>query len=244
MSKQGVLVLGDSHAKGFFAHGNRPYGASEDITIYGQAITGATVTGIGRLRSALDVNKRVRALIEQHLANCRHVVFAFGQVDVELGLYYRWVVKDEMVEPEVLFTEIVAQYIRNIKEMSQGITPLIKGINQTVLIRQNHAIRYTSRILLENEADQSPLTARLRAVYPSYDVRLYISNLFNEVLAKAAAAAGIGYFDINAAIVDKETGEVKDAYCPNFSDHHIVNSVQAHRIHIAHLLAATGRSQP
>ena len=124
---------------------------------------------------------------------------------------------------------------------------MIKGINQTVLKKQPHAFHYTSRILFEkagNPAKMAALKAKLLEVYPSYDVRLFINNMFNEILAEAAKKAGIAYFDINDAIVNKETGEVDDAFCPNFSDHHIVNSVAAHKLHIKHLMTAIGRSSP
>lgn len=241
MSEVGVLVLGDSHAKSFFPHGQIH---GQNISVYGEAMQAATVTGFGRRRSALNVNARVHTMIKEQQQNCQHVVFALGQVDAELGLYYRWVVKDEMVEPEALFESIVAQYISNIKVLSGSLRPIIKGINQTVLKKQPHALRYTSRIILENEQDPAKITslkAKLREVYPSYDVRLVISNMYNDILARAAAKAGIRYFDINSAIVDKETGEVADMYCPNFNDHHVVNSVAMHKLHIKHLLAAIGR---
>ena len=247
MSRIGVLVLGDSHAESFFPQGKSPKIIGHDISVYGEAMVAATVTGFGRTRSALNVNTRARNMIKEHRTNCRHVLFALGQVDVELGLYYRWAVKDEMVVPETFFEEIVALYIRNIKEMKGELQPIIKGINQTVLKNQPHALHYTSRIILEREkgsAEVSELKAKLREVYPSYDVRLMLNNLFNEILADGAARAGIPYFDINAAIIDKDTGEVADAFCPNYNDHHIVNSVETHKLHIKHVLAAIGRSSP
>ena len=247
-SNCGVLVLGDSHAKSFFQQGHVPEIPGQNISIYGAAINAASVTGFGRMRSSLNLNTRVREQIEQHRDMCQHVVFALGQVDVELGLYYRWVVKDEMVDPEVLFAEIIDLYINNINDMCGGLQPTIKGINQTVLKKQSHARYYASRIIIEKDhylKQIAPLKARLRAVYPSYDVRLTISNMFNEILARAAQKADIPYFDINDSIVDKETGEVADAFCPNFSDHHIVNSVETHKLHIKHLKAAiSSRSGP
>jgi len=243
----GVLILGDSHAESFFPQGHNPEAPGQEISIFGAVIGAASVTGFGRLRSALNLNTQVRSQIEQHQDNCQHVLFALGQVDVELGLYYRWVVKDEMIDPEALFSEIVELYINNIKDMSGGLQPIIKGINQTVLRKQSHAFHYTSRIIFDEGRKYLQIAAfraRLREVYPSYDVRLTISNMFNEILAEAAAKSGIPYFDINGAIVDKETGEVDDAFCPNFSDHHIVNSVKTHKLHIKHLMAAISRSSP
>ena len=243
----GVLILGDSHAESFFPQGHNPEASGQEISIFGAAIEAASVTGFGRLRSALNLNTQVREQIEQHPDKCQHVVFALGQVDVELGLYYRWVVKDEMIDPEMLFSEIISLYINSIKDMHRDLQPIIKGINQTVLRKQSHAFHYTSRIIFDEGRKHRQIAAfraRLREVYPSYDVRLTISNMFNEILACAAAKAGIPYFDINAAIVNKDTGEVADAFCPNFSDHHIVNSVKTHKLHIKHLLAAISRSSP
>ncbi len=247
MKERGVLVVGDSHAESFFKQGNTAKISGQDISVFGEAIHAATVTGFGRSRSALNVNTHVRKMIEEHQNNCQHVLFALGQVDVELGLYYRWVVKDEMIEPENLFREIIELYIRNINDLKGDLNPIIKGINQTVLRKQPHALHYTTRILFEKgraPAEMARLRAKLREVYPSYDVRLIINNMFNDILADAAAKAGIAYFDINDAIVNKETGEVKDAFCPNYSDHHIVNSVSTHKLHIKQLLAAIGRSSP
>lgn len=243
----GVLVLGDSHAQCFFSQGNDAKISGYNISVYGEAMRAATVTGFGRERSALNVNTRVRNMIDKHHHQAQHIVFALGQVDVELGLYYRWVVKDQMIAPEALFSEIITLYLRNISGLRGRLNPIIKGINQTVLKKQPHAFHYTSRILFENTVDPaeiSSLKAKLQEVYPSYDVRLFINNMFNEILADAAQKAGIAYFDINDAIVNKETGEVEDAFCPNFSDHHIVNSVSAHKLHIEHLITAIGRSTP
>ncbi len=246
-AESGVLVLGDSHAECFFQQGKATKISGQNISIYGEAMLAATVTGFGRSRSALNVNTRVRKLIDQHHQQSRHILFALGQVDVELGLYYRWVMKDEMIEPQALFENIIELYISNIKELSGNLNPIIKGINQTVLKKQPHAFYYTSRILFEksgNPARMAALKAKLLEVYPSYDVRLFISNMFNNMLSEAAEKAGIAYFDINDAIVNKETGEVEDAFCPNFSDPHIVNSVGAHKLHIKHLMSAIGRSSP
>ncbi len=244
MSEFGVLVLGDSHAKSFFPQGQGPQIDGQDMSVYGEAMQAASVTGFGRRRSALNVNAQARKMINEQRQNCQHLVFALGQVDVELGLYYRWVVKDKMIEPETLFHRITEKYINNVKAISGSLRPIIKGINQTVLKRQPHALGYTSRIILENESDPERVAAlkvKLREVYPSYDVRRFINTMFNDILAAAAAKAGIRYFDINSAIVDKETGEVADVYCPNFNDHHVVNSVAMHNLHIKHLLAAIGR---
>ncbi len=246
MSDKGVLVLGDSHAKFFFKFGSHDTHLSDGTKVHGKSIGAASLAGFGRSRSALNLNTTVKTQIARFSGQCQHVVFAFGQVDVELGLYYRWAVKGEDTPPEILFEQIIARYFEMIPTLAGGLRPIVKGVNQTVL-QGPHALAYTSRIVLEAPSHEGKPEKRMQALaacYPDFTTRQAISRQFNRILAKAAARAGIGYFDINSAIVDKKTGEVLDEYCPNFDDHHIVNSIGVHKLHLAHLKEAIGGSQP
>ncbi len=199
------------------------------------------MTGFGRRSSALGVQSRALRLVRTHEHLCGITVFAFGQVDVELGLYYRWLFKDAKIDALAFFEEIIDIYIRNITEIASSARPIIKGINQTVLVDQNRAVAYVSRIISENSATPTQakeLAKTLATLYPEIQRRLELTTQFNQILRDYAKKYDLTYFNLNQHLIDPKTRRVKEIHSPADHDHHIVDSIDIRKLHLAMLLKA------
>jgi len=232
----GVLVLGDSHCRSYAKHHSLPKFIDKknvERQLYFHRIRGASMSGFGRRKSSLNLNSAVHKLIVNYQSHVEFNVFAFGQVDVELGLYYRWLTKPELVDPFDLFEEITTRYIENIMSFNARATPIIKGINQTMLADQPASIRYVSRVIHQNETDAEIVknqSDKLISIYPEYSVRKMLSIEFNKMLAQNAAKSGMRYFDLNSIIADPVSGDILDIYQPATWDHHLVDSIETRKI--------------
>ncbi len=232
----GVLVLGDSHSRSFF---NQPLlgpfidAGGVERKIYCHKIRGASMTGFGRRKSSLALRSVTHRLVKKYRNYCSHTVYAFGQVDVELGLYYRWLEGGKYFDPNDLFEEIIGKYIENILKFRTKTTPIIKGINQTVLEDHKTSVQYVSRVLHKpkhTDAD-NPHFQKLLEIYPPYEARKAISNDFNHLLKTKSENAGIRYFDLNSQLVAPETNSVYYAYRPAGTGHHVLDSIKMRQIY-------------
>ena len=61
------------------------------------------------------------------------------------------------------------------------------------------------------------------------------------MLEGAVTKAGYSYFDINADLVDPETGLIRTAYVPASFDHHLADSVDTRVLHWKRLLPVLRR---
>ncbi|MCF6304904.1 MAG: hypothetical protein L3J33_05990 [Rhodobacteraceae bacterium] len=232
----GVLLLGDSHCRSFFNHpllGPFVDGNGVERKLYCHKIRGASMTGFGRRKSSLALRSTTHRLVKKYRNYCSHTVYAFGQVDVELGLYYRWLQNTETFDPHILFEEIIDKYLQTILSFRTKTTPIIKGINQTVLESHKTSVHYVSQILSKSDTTKtnSPELQKLLEIYPSYAARKTISDDFNHMLKAKSEQNGIRYFDLNSQLVDPKTNSVYYAYRPAGTGHHVVDSMKIRQIY-------------
>src|SRR5690606_15775642 len=104
-------------------------------------VNGASLTGVRKYASTL----RLKEIIEAKVKTSSHLVVSLGQVDLELGYYYRQVVKGE------LWT--AADYIEFLVDIYKGLLDgigvsecqvALKGANLTVLSTPLFTKRYLS----------------------------------------------------------------------------------------------------
>ena len=148
-----ILVLGDSHAVYFSpTHEVREFQKS-GFSIYDietAPVIGGTVTGFGRRNSSKNMFEQFKERIIQ--SNPDYVCFALGQVDIELGYFYRTIVKGEKLDAFEFIDSLTTTYTNAVEKIKQDIScchfkTIFKGINISVLTEsRNKALRYTKRI--------------------------------------------------------------------------------------------------
>ena len=220
MSELGYLVVkvyGDSHCQGLF----RNFQGCE-LSFKEMVFHGGTILGLGRRESTLRSSDKIKGDIGEGDI----VLISLGQVDVELGFYYRKVVKDEEVEFNSFSSMLVDFYISflsDIKGMCKGV--VVKGINIPVLTDEDNAANYISRIITENVSDKGLRCfyyEKLKKTIRSYQERVNDHFNFNNKLKAAARSAGLVYMDINDVLYDENERSIARKYMPNEFDHHVV----------------------
>lgn len=231
-----LRVYGDSHAR-YFLNSNRflygRLGIGPDLpTIDGQAIQAASVAGFRPGKSSLNTKE----IIQGGIDGADLIVLAFGQVDLELGYYYRKVVKREAGLDPASYPQWLAGIYFDFVD-SLGVPPerlAIKGVNLTVLTERTFTERYARRIVLK-EGEEKGQRRALREAILSEAEQNAMSLSYNALLRKECEAREIRYFDINASIARHEDGEIAgiaSRYCPAGLDHHLVDSLDVRRYHI------------
>lgn len=245
-----VLAVGDSHTK-YFGLSNQvvvAHAPARGITCIAKVVHGASVTGVGKLSSTLNLASDIPKWIASF--NPDFLVFNLGQVDIELGLPFRKYVREDGVAPQDHMTRFIDSYLAFLDALDFPKSKVvIKGINAPVLCYDRpKAIKYINRIVTERFTDseedaarQESVLALLKTDYPSDIVRTDLAFLFNEMLEAAVTKVGYSYFDINADIVDPESGLIRTAYVPAGFDHHLSDSVDARVLHWKRLLPVLRR---
>lgn len=233
-----MVIFGDSHSTYF--------GISEKIKYHAPWVNGininlhkfpaSTIIGLGRRNSTLSLSKKIRTILSRDESSAR--CFCFGQVDIELGYYFRKVVKGEDVTFDKFIAQLLDSYKIFLKKYDNG-RLIIKGINLTVLKNEQFALRYVSRIITENidnEVLVNECMQKLRKNFDSFGVRNKAILDFNMGLKKIALSEGWKYFDVNDEISNFTPGKgVVDNYIPFGNDHHLVDSIHTRLLHISKL---------
>ncbi|MAG87374.1 MAG: hypothetical protein CMB97_08430 [Flavobacteriaceae bacterium] len=245
-----ILVIGDSHSK-YFNITPELRDCSPNtrgLSIRVIPISGATITGFGRRSSSLDSYGTLVSQIEEFSPD--HVCFAFGQVDIELGYYYRKVFKDDTVNYTDFIQDLVKNYINRTLDFVEShpkMSITFKGINLSTLTEsRNKAINYTSRIISENISDQEQkkyASQKLKALLASNLERNAAHLYFNQTLEKECENYNFGYFDVVSETSDLTSLTVNKFHIPSTDDHHLVDSLYIREIHIQKLVSSLVRKR-
>lgn len=242
-----ILVFGDSHSV-YFTLNNELKSINESfrgVNIKLVSMTGSTISGFGKRQSTLNS----REFFSQELAAFKpdFICFALGQVDIELGFYYRKIIKKEDLSIHEYVGSLVSTYLKSVKEVQEEFDIpdeciCFKGINISVLTNsRDKAVDYTSRIINENveDADLKILYQKeLRVNFPSNLERYKNHISFNESL-KSSIYNKYKYFDINDVITDSSTlGACRLECIPSKKDHHILDSLFIRQLSVSRLLSA------
>lgn len=245
-----ILVFGDSHST-YFGLSDELKSVNESfkgVNIQVVTIPGSTILGFGKRQSTL--NSKALFLAKLKAFKPDYICFALGQVDIELGLYYRKIVKGESVDVKEYISNLVEKYLSTINDIQNDCSIsdeaiCLKGINLSVLTTHRaKAVDYTSRIITENIEDKNLIeeyNKKLKLEYPSNLERYRIHTLFNEVLFSAVRTR-YSYFDINDVIADGDNfGSCRKEFIPFSKDHHILDSLFIREISISRLIKSCVR---
>lgn len=232
---QTIHVFGDSHAKfffrtGFFA-GRHKLATPLRYQIDGQYIPASSVAGFRPGDRKLNVKDTIR----EALPDVSHLILAFGQVDLELGYYYRLAVKKEDQTPETYVKWLLGIYGDFVASLSDADCEIaLKGVNLTALTPKPFAIKYVLRIIEGEERKDAPEAKKtLSPLILSEDEQNAMHLDFNAGLAKMAEDKGLKYFDLVAETSEKgaDTPRLADSFKPAGFDHHLIDSVAVRRMH-------------
>lgn len=235
------VVFGDSHSRLFNRSKDLDFylGLKEqDYNIEVNPIPAASIKGFGNRQSKLDVSSSiVERICKDHDL---FLVLAFGQVDIELGYYYKSFVEKNPITFQDFATQIVEIYMRFIDSLSIPIKKiLIKGINSPVLVyHKQKAIQYTKRIITENTTDENLIKEVVHDMNQRFPSGLQRTNYhlkFNKILKNICFERGIKYFDINDDLINVETGVINSCFVPSGNDHHLVDSIYVRNLHLKSL---------
>lgn len=218
--------------------------------VAGEAIQAASVMGFRPQASTLDT----KAIVSRAAAEADRLVLAFGQVDLELGYYYRRVIKREEIDPVRFIEDLVGHYAGFIETLPVSRERIaVKGVNLTVLEDREFTFKYTRRIIFDEKSGSAPKTKRARhamrvalkqALLPT-DVQNAMHLAYNSLLADWAAGAGVRYFDINHAIARRDAGGLRNPelgldpdFAPAGFDHHIADTIGIRALHLRAMQAA------
>lgn len=229
-----IAVFGDSHSVYFDNDFYAAYGASAEVFVS----RGATVTGLGRRTSTLGVHLKVEQTIED--AKHDYYVFKFGQVDIDLGFYYRAVLK----EPGLDFSSFLDNVVESYKDYLVGLNLprnkiIVHLINLPTIRNRTAAIKYTSRVISENASpDQvQVLKKQLAEIMPGIGERTRRTLAFNRRLRSVLSPLGFVMADPTAEFLDTETGILDDAFVlGSQNDHHYADTLRVRKMFVGSLM--------
>lgn len=237
-SKKKYVIFGDSHSQ-FFTGRNH-----ENLEIHLYRVPGASMAGFGKKQSTLKVADTIRQTIYYH-QDLDLLILKFGQVDVELGYYYRLVVKKESVDFTDFAEKIVSMYFDFIKSLDVEKRRIyVLGINLPSIFKKNNAIRYTSPIITKNVQDGAEVKSLKKDLVnclPEIDERTNRSLIFNEILNSFCHKNNVGYGDFLKETIDEETGRLKGEFHlredndPHFRDGHSTRKLYADKLQLISL---------
>lgn len=234
--KERVLVFGDSHTV-YFGDARQVFGFDNNykkLDIDCNVKHGAAIAGFGKRQSTMNVKQKILEILKTNSHD--YLLLNFGQVDVELGLFYRKFIKEENLSFKTHCTNIIKIYIEFIKNLPfDNKNILVKGINLPVLCySKSKWLDYINRIITENIVDPGEVTRisnKMEDFYLCDHKRTNMALLFNEILKSELSKINVEYGDINRELLDESTGLISTNFIPCRMDHHLVDSVGVRNYH-------------
>ncbi|MCG7577214.1 MULTISPECIES: hypothetical protein [unclassified Halomonas] len=239
------LVFGDSHTT-YFNITESMRGVDSNlrgVNSIVKTIGGSTISGFGKRESTLNTLHAYKKAYELYKPD--YIVFALGQVDLELGYYYRWFVKQEKPDFNEYITGLASSLVAEVSSIAEiydlNLSQLLfKGVNLSVLTYDRAlAVKYTTGIIaenLENVSQVEGVKKEMLSYFPSNLERRNMHLRFNDLIKSTAIKAGMKYFDINEEITDESSLHVRREFVPAKYDHHLVDSLDVRLIHVRKLL--------
>lgn len=214
-----VCILGDSHVRSLFLDYNifqRNFNLEPTIL----AISGASISGLRRDTSTLGLKNKISSYVGY--ANPSVVVFKFGQVDIDLGYYYRRIVKNIDLNFNDFIEDLSKQYISQVSYYAKKYKCLVCGINLPSIFKKPYATTVVGNAITESIDDaemKSVCIERLSVEIPSIHERTRMSLAFNGLISSECAKRKICYIDFNDYFLDKNSMLLKHEFSQNNDVH-------------------------
>lgn len=208
------------------------------------AVSGATITGFGKRKSSLDIREKFIDEIESYQPD--YICLSLGQTDIELGFYYKTLIKGEDISPDEYIDNLSKNYSTYVNNLCKELkikkdTIIIKGVNPPVITRYRiKAIKYTINEMLKNNftiEEKQNYISELKKTFPSAYERYSYHKKFNVNIKKTAKIYGYKYFDVDDIVSDPNNqGHVKEEFTFANADHHIIDSLYIRKAFISKLI--------
>ncbi len=192
---------------------------------------------------------RTAQKIQKYLPKADLLVLAFGQVDLELGYYYRRIIKGETITPQEFVDRLANIYEEFIDRLAFPPARIaLKGVNLTVLADADFTFRYVNSIITEEVVDPAPdMVDALRNTLLDETAQNAMHLSFNHKIAELIAARGGHYFDINNGICARQRDgrpmlpmKLGQQFMPATFNHHISDSLYVRQLHYVRMLRSFG----
>lgn len=237
-----IKIFGDSHAAYFnitdklrnsFPNLDRIRNRDYSLSVNHDA----SIKGLGKKKS----RKNIKKIINDSINKNDILILNFGQVDVELGLYYQLVVKEKKIELNNYIEDLADTYKNYLSEFCRKTDKVVlKGLNPPVFRYRNFAVNYISKIITENETDADKIIEKkkvLESVVFSISESAAASLYFNKLMSEfSTTISNLSYFDLNDYLI-ADDGLIRHEFIPSGFDHHIIDSLYTRYIHWYELLA-------
>lgn len=237
-----IYCFGDSHAR-FFRRSNMLVwtgvlsSAAPRVTVFDYVA--ASAKGFAAGPASRFAYRKFCRDFDYHAPE--YVCLAYGQVDAEVGFYYRRYVQGFTGSAEADLSQVYDDYIR-MAEATVPWRPLIfKGPNPSTLRNETQLLNYAFRRLvvrIPKAAERDAILAVMTDSPPTPAAHAAINCAAAGLLKAKAEAAGHLYFDIRPAVEDPEApGLARWDLIPSESDVHLCDSVHVRGAHAEALFA-------
>ncbi len=212
-----IKVYGDSHSRIFKKIKLKNHIMSVEN------ISGASLSGLPNRESKLKIRNRIINFLKNNKPS--YLILKFGQVDIDLGYYYRIVVKNQNIDHKIYINNMIKNYILFIKDISKYISIdkiIVFGINPPSLIDKNRCVDYTKRIIFENNSEfnnNTDFKNKLIKTIKNIQNRTEFSKLFNNTCKYYCNKNNIKYSEVFDELLDND--KIISKKFTNNNDHHI-----------------------
>ena len=212
-----IAIFGDSHSNVFNKFN------VDGVNIFCNSISGGTISGLPKRISTLNIKNIIIDYLKNNSPD--YIIFKFGQVDIELGYYYKNIIKNENINKEDYIKYLLDSYISFINEIEKYIDInkiIICGINPPCLISKSDCFEYTKRIIFENVNNNLDIYIdKLNNLIENINNRTKFSTNFNYELRNLCKNKNIKYIEVFNELLTNE-GILNDIFVDNNKlEHHI-----------------------
>lgn len=235
-----IFCFGDSHAR-YFKKANT-LGWANVLTNTSPRIiafdyVAASAKGFAAGENSRFAYKKFRRDFEDNAPE--YVCMAYGQVDAEVGYYFRKYVKGFTGSAEADLSAVFDDYIR-MAEATVPSRPLVfKGPNPSTLRIDTQLLNYAFRRLvvrITKAAERDAIWEDMNTRPPSPQDHAMINRTAADLLKSKVEKAGHIYFDIRKDVEDPAApGMARWDFVPAESDVHLCDSFHVRRAHATRL---------
>lgn len=211
-----VKVFGDSHSRIF------KYLKPKNIEFDLKFISGATITGFGKRHSSLNVKNNILEFLRNNTIDYKFIILKFGQVDIDLGYYYKIVLKGLNLDYKKYIENLIdikEKFLNELIKYDVKDKLIIFGINPPSLVDKKNCFIYTKKIIMVNELDES-LKEILFNNIPTYEKRVEISRYYNQKTLELCKKMNIKYLEIFDEFFLKDNKTLNQEFTLD-NDHHL-----------------------
>jgi len=201
--------------------------------VFAHALTAASAAGFGK---GLESRFAYRAASRIKNNTVKDVLsLSFGQVDAEVGYYFRKFVQDKSDSQEATFEQVFSTYVDMAETFCEDIPLVIKGINPTTLVFEDTLKRHIFLNIAKRITNQEEREVVERKVQESdISVKSHAAQnvLANVILEDMVKSRGIQWFDVRKQIeTEPDSGMAKMEFLNLKEDVHLIDSLYVQKLH-------------